>query len=329
MESIRPLSKLSVLEAAGRLSSHTVSTPVLTSSAIDRSYQTSLFFKGEHLQHTGSFKFRGAMNAALLAREAGEVGTLCTHSSGNHGAALAEAGRILGFDVKVVMPRGANAIKVNAVRRAGGEVIWCAASNQAREEKVAQIQRQYAAVLVPPFDDERVIAGQGTATLELLDTVEQLDAILVPVGGGGLLGGALLASEGVKVIGVEPDLANDTWRSFKSGERCGIDYSLTICDGLRASVGVRNFELIRRQASDILTVSEEAIVRATAQFWRDAKSFVEPSAAIVLAAVFENREMFRNQRIGAIVSGGNVDLSALQKPPYDRWMASEMATNTQ
>ena len=120
MESIQPLSKLSVLEAAGRLSSHTVSTPVLTSTAIDRSYQTSLFFKGEHLQHTGSFKFRGAMNAALLAKEAGEVATLCTHSSGNHGAALAEAGRILGFDVKVVMPKGANAIKVNAVRRAGG-----------------------------------------------------------------------------------------------------------------------------------------------------------------------------------------------------------------
>ena len=226
-----------------------------------------------------------------------------THSSGNHGAALAEAGRILGFDVKVVMPKGANAIKVNAVRRAGGEVVWCAASNQAREEKVAQIQRQYAAVLVPPFDDERVIAGQGTATLELLDTVEQLDAVLVPVGGGGLLGGALLASEGVKVIGVEPDLANDT-ALFKSGERYGIDYSLTICDGLRASVGVRNFELIRRQASDILTVSEEAIVRPPLSFGETLRASLSPARRLCLLRSLRIQRCFAINGLARSYRGG-------------------------
>ena len=211
-----------------------------------------------------------------------------------------------------------------------GEVIWCAASNHAREEKSRPDPASVCCSVGSAFfDDERVIAGQGTATLELLDTVEQLDAVLVPVGGGGCSAAHCLPRRALRSLALSQIWLMTLGALFKSGERYGIDYSLTICDGLRASVGVRNFELIRRQASDILTVSEEAIVRATVQFWRDAKSFVEPSAAIVLAAVLENREMFRNQRIGAIVSGGNVDLSALQKPPYDRWMASEMAANTQ
>ncbi|MGA1103144.1 MAG: threonine ammonia-lyase [Pseudomonadales bacterium] len=320
------MNRTDVVSARERLRSSVHATPVLRSEYLDRRLKLSLHFKAEHLQHTGSFKFRGAMNAVNLLKTSGFEGTICTHSSGNHGAALARAGRLAGYAVTVVMPMGANRLKAQSVVDEGGEIIWCAASNAARLEAVEALQRASNAHLVPPFDDDRIIAGQGTAALELLEVCADLDVLLVPVGGGGLLAGSLLAAEGVSVYGVEPALADDTARSVESGIRCGIDQSMTICDGLRASVGMRPFEMIHRDVAGILTVTEEAVTRATAQLWRDLKSWVEPSAATVLAAVNTYRDKFEGQKVGAILSGGNVDFSALQKAPYQRWLSDELSS---
>jgi len=319
------INRTDVLAARDRLRSRVHATPILRSDYLDRRLKLSMHFKAEHLQHTGSFKFRGAMNAVRLLKKSGFEGTICTHSSGNHGAALARAGRLEGYAVTVVMPEGANRLKVQSVVDEGGEIIWCAATNSARLKAVESLQRSSGAHLVPPFDDDRIIAGQGSAALELLEVCADLDVLLVPVGGGGLLAGSLLAAEGVRVYGVEPLLADDTARSFESGIRCGFDQSLTICDGLRASVGMRTFKIIQRDVAGILTVTEEAVTRATAQLWRDLKSWVEPSAATVLAAANTYRSKFEGLKVGAILSGGNVDFSALQKAPYQRWLSDELS----
>ena len=304
-----------LLAAAARIAPHALVTPVLRSRALDALAGAQLHFKAEHLQRVGAFKFRGACNAVWSLTEAEARAGVVTHSSGNHGAALALAARTRGIACHVVVPEGAVAAKVASIQRYGATVHACAASIAAREEKCAQVQETTAAVLVHPYTDARVIAGQGTAALELLNATDALDVLVVPVGGGGLAAGTAIAAAtlapGCEVLLAEPEGAADTFRSLAAGQR-RVDFTPdTICDGLRGSLGQLNFELLRQYAAEAVTVSDARIVAAMRLFWHITKQLVEPSSAIALAAVLQDPARFAGQRIGVLLSGGNVDLDAL------------------
>ncbi len=304
-----------VLGAAARIAPHAQVTPVLQSRVLNTLIGASVHFKCEHLQRVGAFKFRGACNAVWsLSDEQARAGVV-THSSGNHGAALALAARTRGIECHVVVPDGAVAAKVESIRRYGAELHACAASITAREELCARVQQHTGAVLVHPYTDARVIAGQGTAALELLNATGQLDVIVVPVGGGGLAAGTVLAAAarapGCKVVLAEPEGAADTARSIAAGERL-VDFSPdTLCDGLRGSLGQPNFELLRAHAVEVLTVCDADTIAAMRLLWQTTKQLVEPSSAIALAAVLQQPGRFAGLRVGVILSGGNVDIDAL------------------
>ena len=302
-----------VVAAAGRLAPHLARTPVVSSARFDARVGRRVFLKCENLQHGGAFKFRGAMNAVLQVPP--DVATVATHSSGNHGAALALAARLRGLRCVVVAPSDASAVKLSAIREAGGEVIACSPGLAAREAAFVALLARSPAHVVHPFDDARVIAGQGTAALELLAEAPTLDVLTVPVGGGGLLGGTALAAVGAapacRVVAVEPALADDAWRSFRSGTRESAEGSpATIADGLRGSIGVLNFALLRRHVHEVITVTEAEIVHAMRVVLEDFRLLVEPSSAVPLAALLGGRIGAPGQAIGVIVSGGNVDLGA-------------------
>ncbi len=304
-----------LLAAAARIAPHALVTPVLRSRALDALADAQLHFKAEHLQRVGAFKFRGACNAVwALDGEEARAGVV-THSSGNHGAALALAARTRGIACHVVVPEGAVAAKVASIQRYGATVHVCAASIAAREEKCAQVQQTTGAVSIHPYTDPRVIAGQGTAALELLNATDALDVLVVPVGGGGLAAGTAIAAAalapGCKVLLAEPEGAADTFRSLAAGER-RVDFTPdTICDGLRGSLGQPNFELLRRRAVEVVTVGDARTVAAMRLFWQVGKQLIEPSSAIALAAVLQDPARFAGQRVGVILSGGNVDLDDL------------------
>ena len=304
-----------VLDAAARIDGHATRTPVLTSSALDAMFGTRLFFKCENFQKAGAFKFRGACNAVFSLSEHDAGQGVATHSSGNHGAALALAAKLRGIPCQVVMPRNAPRVKKAAVAGYGAGIDYCAPTLAAREATLAAIVARTNAVVVHPYDDSRVIAGQGTAALELLDALPDLDLVLVPIGGGGLAAGTALAvksrSPETRVVAVEPQGADDAYRSFRAGERLPSVAPQTIADGLLTSVGVRNFALVRRFVDDIVTVGDPAIVGAMRLIWERMKIVVEPSAAVPLAALVENRIGVRGMRIGMVLSGGNVDLDRL------------------
>ena len=302
-----------VVAAAGRLAGRAVRTPVIRSPRFDERCGRRVFLKCENLQHGGAFKFRGAMNAALQLPSGVEV--LATHSSGNHGAALALAARSLGLRCVVVAPDDSSPVKLAAIRSAGAELVGCAPGLAAREAALADVLRRLPAHVVHPFDDGRVIAGQGTAALELLAEVPDLEVISTPVGGGGLLGGTALAARGAapacRVVAVEPALADDAFRSFHSGQREGVSGSPpTIADGLRGSIGVLNHELMRRYVDDVLTVEEPAIVAAMRVVLEDFRLLIEPSSAVPVAALLDGRLGDPGEAVGVVVSGGNVDLGA-------------------
>jgi threonine dehydratase len=304
-----------LLAAAARIAPHALVTPVLRSRALDALAGAHLHFKAEHLQRVGAFKFRGACNAVWSLTEAEARAGVVTHSSGNHGAALALAARTRGIACHVVVPEGAVAAKVASIQRYGATVHACAANIAAREEKCAQVQETTAAVLVHPYTDPRVIAGQGTAALELLNATHALDVLVVPVGGGGLAAGTAIAAAtlapGCEVLLAEPEGAADTFLSLAEGQR-RVDFTPdTICDGLRGSLGQPNFELLRQYAAEVVTVSDARTVAAMRLFWQIAKQLIEPSSAIALAAVLQDPARFAGQRIGVLLSGGNVDLDAL------------------
>ena len=304
-----------VLQAAERIGAHAIRTPVLTSSSLDAMLGALLFFKCENFQKAGAFKFRGACNAVFRLSKADARRGVATHSSGNHGAALALAASLRGIPCRVVMPRNAPRVKKAAVAGYGAGIDYCAPTLAAREASLAAILARTNAVVVHPYDDARVIAGQGTAALELLDALPDLDLVLVPIGGGGLAAGTALAvksrSPETRVVAVEPQGADDAYRSFRAGERLPSVAPQTIADGLLTSVGVRNFALIQRFVDDIVTVADPAIVRAMRLIWERMKIVVEPSAAVPLAALVENRIDVRGMRIGMVLSGGNVDLDRL------------------
>ena len=302
-----------VREAAMRIAPWVHRTPVMTSRTLDQRAGATLFFKCENLQRVGAFKARGATSAVLRldgpARERGVV----THSSGNHAAALALAARNAGIPAWVVMPRNAPLPKVESVRRLGGEIVFCEPTLEAREATCAEVGARTGATLVHPYDDHAVIAGQGTATLELREQVEALDAVVVPVGGGGLLAGTSVVGRalGIDVYGAEPAAVDDAARSLATGVRQPPTGGTTVADGLRTALGVRPFEIIRRNVTDIATVSDEQIVAAMRLVWEVMKIVIEPSSAVPVAALLEHRLPVAGRRVGVILTGGNVDLDAL------------------
>ena len=304
-----------VRDAAARIRGHAIRTPVLTSSTLDAMFGTRLFFKCENFQKAGAFKFRGACNTVFALSQGEAHRGVATHSSGNHGAALALAARLRGIPCRVVMPGNAPRVKKAAVAGYGAEIDFCAPTLAAREAALDTIVARTKAEVVHPYDDSRVIAGQGTVALELLDALPDLDLVLVPIGGGGLAAGTALTvksrSPETRVIAVEPQGADDTYRSFRAGERLPSVAPQTIADGLLTSVGVRNFALVQRFVDDIVTVGETAIVRAMRLMWERMKVVVEPSAAVPLAALVEERIDVRGKRVGIVLSGGNVDLDRL------------------
>ncbi|MBI2497316.1 MAG: pyridoxal-phosphate dependent enzyme [Opitutae bacterium] len=291
-------------------------TPVLTNDALDTAHGARLSFKCENLQAAGAFKTRGACNAVFSLSDAEAAHGVVTHSSGNHAAALARAARLRGITAHIVMPAGAPPSKVRNVEDFGGRITCCEPTLTAREAACAQIAAATGAEIVPPFDDYRVMAGQGTATLELLEDVSALDFILCPVGGGGLLCGTAVAAKGLqpglRVIGVEPALADDVAQSFRAGRRISIPTPATIADGLRTNcTGEKNFPIIRQYVDDIVTVSEEAIVAAMRELWERLHVVIEPSGAVPYAALLENKFPFAGKNVGLILTGGNVDLESV------------------
>jgi len=301
-----------VVAAVGRLGTRVRRTPVVSSSEFDRRVGLQVFFKCENLQIGGSFKYRGATNAVLQLDPA-NTSVVATHSSGNHGTAIALAARDRGLRAVIVMPRDSAESKLAAVAAAGAEIVLCEPGTTAREATLAELLEREPAAVVHPFDDERVIAGQGTAALELLAEVPGIDCIVAPVGGGGLIGGTALAAKGVgsaiRVIGAEPALADDAYRSFKTGARQSAGVPNTIADGLRGSIGVRNFALLQRYVDDVVTVSEAAIVAAMRTVLEDLKLLIEPSSAVAVASLLGAQLGAGATRIGVILSGGNVDIA--------------------
>ncbi len=297
-------------------------TPVLTSSSLDRLSGGSLVFKCENMQKGGAFKARGATNAVFSLSDAEAARGVATHSSGNHGAALSRAAKLRGIPAYIVMPNTVPQAKRAQVERLGGKITFCEPTIPAREAAAAKILADTGATLIHPYDDLRVMAGQGTATLELLDQAPDIDTIVTPIGGGGLISGTAVAALGIKpgirVIGAEPAGADDAYRSFTAGKRIPITQANTIADGLRGSLSDRTFTEISTHVADIVTVSEEAIVAAMRMIWEVLKIVVEPSGAVPYAAVLENKIEVRGHRVGIILTGGNLDLDSLpwikQKP---------------
>jgi threonine dehydratase len=300
-----------VVAAAARLAPHVVRTPVMRSAAFDARVNAQVYFKCENLQTGGAFKYRGAMNV-LLQLDAARTPLVVTHSSGNHGNALAMAARARGMRAIVVVPRDSARSKIASIEAAGARVELCEPGLPAREKRLAEILATEPGELVHPFDDERIIAGQGTAALEFIAEVSTLDVIGAPVGGGGLIGGTAIAIKGasprVRVVGAEPEQADDAFRSFHSGERLAVDAPSTVADGLRGSIGIRNFALLRRFVDDVVTVSEKQIIDAMRIVLADFKLLIEPSSAVAVAAVLAGKMGRPGERIGVVISGGNIDL---------------------
>jgi threonine dehydratase len=311
--------------ARARLAGKIHRTPVLESSALDAQHGLRLFFKCENFQKGGAFKARGATNAVFALSDAQARRGVATHSSGNHAAALARAAQLRGIRAYVVMPDNTPQAKRAAVARYGAEVRWCAPTLAAREQGARELLAQTGATLVHPYDDLEVMAGQASCAWELMEQAGELDALLCPVGGGGLIAGSACAARlqrpGLQVFGVEPAGADDAARSFRAGHIVSGGTPRTIADGLRGQVGVRPFAEIRRSVADIVTVGEEAIVRAMRELWEVLKIVVEPSAAVPYAALLQEPRALplkRGQRVGIILTGGNLDLEQL---PWQRGAA--------
>ncbi len=310
-----------VQAAYERIRDHVHRTPVHTCSSLDRLTGSRLYLKCENFQKTGAFKFRGATNAVFSLAEDDARRGVVTHSSGNHGAALACAARSRGIPATVVMPENASSVKQNAVRGYGATLRFCKPTLEERERVANDVLRETGGVLVHPFNDERIICGQATAALELLEEVGDLDALLAPVGGGGLLSGTLLAAKAgdggrakVRVVGCEPERADDAYRSWKSGRVMPVERTDTVADGLRTSLGDKTFAVISELVDEIALVSEEKILEATWLLLERAKLVVEPSAAVPLGVLLSasTEISLKDKKVGLILSGGNVDLKALR-----------------
>ena len=300
-----------VLDAAARIRPWARVTPVWQSPALDALAGAELHFKCENLQRSGAFKFRGACNAVMGLPDAQAARGVATQSSGNHGAAIALACRLRGIPASVVVPEGASELKLANIRGEGARLLRCAPTMRARDAAVAALVAESGASLIHPFDDPAVIAGQGTAALELLQARPSLDALVAPVGGGGLLSGTALAARApgaaIEVWGAEPEAACDAHDSLAQGRLIDDRVPRTICDGLRGHLSPRTYTLIARHADGILLADEDAIRAALRLLWVHLKLVVEPSSAVALAVVLDHPQRFRDRRIGIILSGGNLD----------------------
>jgi threonine dehydratase len=290
-------------------------TPVMTCKTFDKMFSCDLFFKCENLQKVGAFKFRGATNAVLSLDDEEAINGVATHSSGNHAQALALAARNRGIPAHIVMPRNAPKVKVDAVKHYGAQITFCKPTLDARESTLEKVLDRTDAIFIHPYDDGRIISGQATAAIELLDDVNDLDIVMAPVGGGGLLSGTSLAvrylSSDTKVIAAEPINADDAFRSFKSNRLIPSKDPDTIADGLKTSLSDLTFKIISENVDDIVTTSEDGIRRAMRLIWERMKIVVEPSASVPLAAILENKLDVKDKRVGIILSGRNVDLDRI------------------
>ena len=305
-----------LIEAArARIASKVSRTPVMTSATLDALSGAQLYFKCENFQKGGAFKARGATNAVFaLSAEQAQRG-VATHSSGNHGAALARAARLRGIRAYVVMPENTAAAKRAAVSRLGAQITWCTPTQRARDDALEQVLATTGATLIHPYDDWVVMAGQATMAVELLSQVPELDVIFCPIGGGGLISGTAAAAKKLKpdirIVGVEPAGADDAARSVRAGTIEPCEHPDTIADGLRATIGEKTFAQIRRSVDEIITVADDTIARAMRQLWEVLKIVVEPSGAVAYAALLDPGNVRPGARIGIIVSGGNLDLDRL------------------
>ena len=300
-----------IAEAAVRIRSAIHRTPVMTCASLDNETGARAYFKCENFQRTGSFKFRGATNAVKNLSAADAAKGVATHSSGNHGAALAAAAKAEGVAAKIVVPENAATIKQENILLHGAELIHCEPNLQARETKLEEVVAATGCTVIPPYNDFDIIAGQGTASMELLEDTDSLDHLIAPVGGGGLLSGtAICAGEsqpGIRIWGAEPEQADDAKKSLDAGRIIPANPN-TIADGLQTSLGTLTFEVISKHVEDVLTVSEAEIIAAMRLVWHRLKIVIEPSAAVAVAALLVHPEKFSGQRVGIILTGGNVDL---------------------
>lgn len=304
-----------VIAAHERIHKFVHQTPVLTSSSINDIFSSSLFFKCENFQKVGAFKFRGATNAVLSLTEEDARKGVGTHSSGNHAAALALAARMRGIQAHIVMPRTAPEIKKTAVRGYGGIITWCEPTLESRETTMREVVDKTGVTFVPPYDHFNIICGQGTAAKELIEETGELDIVMAPVGGGGLVSGTAISTKGMlpstRVIAIEPEGADDAYRSFTSGKFVPSVNPQTIADGLLTSLGELTFRVILDKVDEIITVSEDAIVAAMRMIWERMKIVVEPSGAVPFAAIVENKIDVAGKKVGLILSGGNAELAKL------------------
>jgi threonine dehydratase len=304
-----------IQHAARRIKPYIHRTPVLTNESLNEKVGAQVFLKCENMQKVGAFKFRGASNAVWSLSDEEARRGVCTHSSGNHAQALALAARMRGIPAYIVMPNNAPSVKKNAVVGYGGQISFCAPTLEAREATLRRVYESTGANVVHPYNDERVIAGQGTAALELLEDVPDLDVIITPVGGGGLLSGTAVAAtetkKGIRVLAGEPEMADDAYRSMKAGEITPSVHPATIADGLLTSLGTLTFPIIQQCVEQIVTVSEQGIIDTMKFVWERVKIVIEPSAAVAVGVLWEKKIDLSGLKVGVILSGGNVDLERL------------------
>jgi len=304
-----------IQQASERIKPYAHRTYVLTNESLNQKSRAQVFLKCENLQKVGAFKFRGACNAVYSLSESEAKHGVCTHSSGNHAQALALAATLRGIPAYIVMPDNAPQVKKDAVAGYGGQITFCEPTLEAREGTLEKIRLATGASVVHPYNNELVIAGQGTAALELLESVPDLDIVIAPVGGGGLLSGTSIAAKGlnsnIRVIGAEPELADDAHRSMQEERIMPSNNPKTIADGLLTSLGTLTFPILQRGIEQIVTVSEQGIIDAMKFVWERVKIIIEPSAAVAVAVLWENKIDLSGLKIGIILSGGNVDLDRL------------------
>ena len=302
-------------KAHQRISEHIHNTPILTSESLDNELGSNLFFKCENFQKTGSFKIRGATNSILQLNDTEIKNGIITTSSGNHGAAVAFIADKIGTSSKIIMPNNTPKNKIENVQRYGGEIFYCEPNIKSREDTLEKMIQKSGGSIIHPYNDEKIIAGQGTAAKELIEKVPDLDAIICPVSGGGLLSGTLLAAKnlkpGIKVFGAEPENADDTYRSILNNKIMSNETTDTIADGLRAQVGTVTFPIIKENVDKILLVSDEMIISSMYMIWQRLKIIIEPSCSIALAALMLNTKKFLNKKVGLILTGGNYDLKQI------------------
>jgi threonine dehydratase len=314
MESSFPTKEI-IEEAAKRIGPFVHRTPVLTSSSINEMFGLHLFLKCENFQKIGAFKYRGATNAVLMLSPEEKKNGVATHSSGNHAQALALAAKINGLKAYIVMPENSSSVKINAVKGYGAEVILCAPNQKAREDTLADVMKKTGATLIHPYNNYSIIAGQATAAKELIEEIKDLDVVMAPVGGGGLLSGTALSAHYFSpkslVIAGEPFNADDAYRSLKVGVLLPSNPPNTIADGLLTSLGDKTFDIIRKHVKEIVLVTEEEIIAAMRLIWERMKIIIEPSSAVPVAAAIKSKDRLKGKRLGIIISGGNVDLNKL------------------